>query len=241
MTSEQQKSSKTFPTILSKLRAMKDASGPTEGGAASTKSGGSRDHGEDGSSRGRRQDLGSSGCSSDLREMRGTPRLAWVATRKDSTLSSVSSHDAASRPVGMLSRIPSAMSLGGSTSPWGKRLKKKRDAEEYAAQKLARQKEEMIAFYKGTPVVDDRATSTEILRFLYEMWQPQLCASYRPDARITTTCRQDMRSARRIAQTASRRLVKLHRARLIIDTCNQMDHRRASLATGRPRSARSIT
>ncbi|GFS01543.1 hypothetical protein ElyMa_004584400 [Elysia marginata] len=238
MASETNKTTKTFPTILSKLRAVRDMSGPQDAGGSVGSAG------EEGSSRGRRHDLGSSGCSSDLREMRSTPRLAWVASRKDSTFSSVSSHDAASRPVGLLSRIPSAMSIGGSGTAWGKRLKKKRDAEEYAAQKLVRQREEMQAFYKGTPVVDDRATSTEILRFLYELWQPQLCSSYRPDVKITTTCRHDMRSARRIAQSTPRRLVKLHRARLVIDTCNQIEHRRASLAvaaTNRPRSAKSIT
>ncbi|RUS79384.1 hypothetical protein EGW08_012844 [Elysia chlorotica] len=204
MASESTKVNKTFPTILSKLRAAKDMSGPPDAGG----SGGniSKDHGEEGSSRGRRNDPGSSGCSSDLR---GTPRLAWVASRKDSTFSSVSSHDAASRPVGILSRIPSVMSLGGSGTAWGKRLKKKRDAEEYAAQKLVRQKEEMQNFYRGTPLVNDQATSTEILRFLYELWQPQLCSNYRPDVKITTTCRHDMRSARRIAQTTPRRLIKL--------------------------------
>ncbi|KAK3800101.1 hypothetical protein RRG08_015067 [Elysia crispata] len=239
MASESIKVTKTFPTILSKLRAAKDMSGPADAGGSGGNT--SKDHGEEGSSRSRRHDLGSSGCSSDLREMRGTPRLAWVASRKDSTFSSVSSHDAASRPVGILSRIPSVMSLGGSGTPWGKRLKKKRDAEEYAAQKLARQREEMQAFYRGTPLVNDQATSTEILRFLYELWQPQLCSNYRPDVKITTTCRHDMRSARRIAQTTPRRLVKLHRARLIIDTCNQIENRRASLAVNRPRSARSIT
>ena len=240
MASETSKTSKAFPTILSKLRAVKDMSGPADTGGGGSGNVG-KDHSEEGSSRGRKHDPGSSGCSSDLRELRGTPRLAWVSSRKDSTFSSISSHDAASRPMGIISRIPSVMSLGGSGSAWGKRLKKKRDAEEYAAQKLARQREEMQAFYMGTPVVDDRATSTEILRYLYELWQPQLCANYRPDVKITTTCRHDMRSARRIAQTTPRRLVKLHRARLVIDTCNQIENRRTSVAATRPRSAKSIT
>ncbi|XP_005107056.1 uncharacterized protein LOC101856372 [Aplysia californica] len=228
--------SKNLPTILSKLKAMSSSSESRE---LNSRAGHvSRNNStEDGGGRGRP-------------EPRGTPRLAW-ASRRDSSMSTISSlgngpgeHTTPGKPL--LARIPSIMSLGGSTSPWGKRLKKKRDAEEYAAQKLARQKAEMIAFYKGTPMTDDRATSTEILRFLYDLWEPQLCPSYRRDANISTSCRQDLRSARRIAQAMPRRAAKLHRARLVIDTCTRMsvsggapDSARGSVPS-RPQSAKSV-
>ena len=118
------------------------------------------------------------------------------------------------------------------------RQKKKRDEEAYKAAKLRREKEELVAYYKGTPLSNFDATSQEILAFLYEIWEPQLTKSYRKNANITTSCRQDQRLSKRIAQTLPKKQARLHRARLVIHTAVNMS---TSALGGRPESARSAT
>ncbi|KAK0059296.1 hypothetical protein Bpfe_011372 [Biomphalaria pfeifferi] len=125
------------------------------------------------------------------------------------------------RTASQLSRSSSLLSLGASAPPLRGKKKKRREAE-YAAQKLARQKQEMADLYRGTPVTNQLATSGEIIRFLYELWVPQLSANYRKDVPVTTSCRQDLKNVRKIAQTTPRRVRKLHRAKLIIETCHEI-------------------
>ncbi|KAH9488293.1 hypothetical protein Btru_066887 [Bulinus truncatus] len=123
------------------------------------------------------------------------------------------------RSASQLSRSSSLLSLGA--APHTLRGKKKREAE-YTAQKVTRQRQEMAEFYRGTPLTNQHATSSEIIRYLYELWGPQLSPSYRKEVPVTTNCRQDLRNVRKIAQATPRRVRKLHRAKLVIETCNQM-------------------
>ena len=214
------------PTILTK---MKSGSNSLDTRDTNSRNGTiSRNSSEDNNGNGNHSNNNGRNGSDGLRsrmEPRSTPRReAWVG-RRDSQMSGSSLTFDGEAPAPRLRKGASVTSIASTihaTTSWGKRQKKKRDAEEYKAAKLRREKEEMRNFYKGTPMCDHDATSSELLRFLYDLWQPQLTSSYRKDAKISTNCRQDLRQAKLISKTLPRRQAKLHRARLVIDTCTRL-------------------
>ncbi|XP_059178421.1 uncharacterized protein LOC131957687 [Physella acuta] len=144
------------------------------------------------------------------------PRLdGRVLRRKNSSLSSLmTSHgqdvskSSTSRPTSA-ARPPTADS----------RSKQLRQMEE---RRILARKQEVAALYRDTPLTDVQATSTDVIRYLYELWQPQLTASFRPGVHTSSSSRQDLRSTRWLVQTTPRHVMKLHRARLVIDMCHQI-------------------
>lgn len=154
---------------------------------------------------------GQNGREDSRARLDGEPR---VLRRKNSSLASLlSSHNVLDVRKTSTSRPTSA----ARPPPSDSRGKQWREME---ARRLLARKQEVASLYRDTPLTDVHATSTDVIRYLYELWQPQLSASFRTG--VTSSSRQDVCSARRLAQTTPRHVMKLHRARLMIDMCHQI-------------------